>query len=402
MRALAFLVLAVALATPAAAEQNFGNAKANPAKPFVATPVATFDYPWRIAFLPDGHMLVTEKPGKLYLVSQTGTKQQVSGVPAVRYDSDQEGLLDVVLSPRFAQDHMIYLTYSEPGADGSGLALARAKLAGTTLAGLQVLWRQIPFGKGGQDGGIVTFDPTGQYLFLAVGERQRMTPAQDPNQATGKILRLTLDGKPAPGNPHAGKTGAQTVTVIDPPKDTEAAKTARGRTMKLPGPNLVPAETWTSGHRNPYGLAFDAKGTLWEVEMGPRGGDELNIIRPGKNYGWPVVSNGINYDGVPIPRHDTHPEFEKPVVYWTPVIAPAGLAFYYKSLFPQWKGSAFIGGLASEALIRIAFDGANGAREAERWDMGHRIRDVEVAPDGALWVIEDEEGGRLLRLTPGK
>jgi glucose/arabinose dehydrogenase len=402
MRPLILTVLAAALATSAAAEQNFGNTKPNPAKPFVATPVATFDYPWRIAFLPDGHMLITEKPGKLYLVSQTGTKQQVSGVPAVHYDSDQEGLLGVFLSPHFASDHMIYLTYSEPGSDGSGLALARATLAGTSLSGLKVIWRQIPFGKGGQDGGIVTFDPSGQYLFLAVGERQRMTPAQDPNQATGKILRLTLDGKPAPGNPMAGKAGAQTVTVIDPPKDTEAAKTAKGRTLKLPGPNLVPSATWTTGHRNPYGLAFDAKGTLWEVEMGPRGGDELNILRPGKNYGWPVVSNGINYDGVPIPRHDTHPEFEKPVVYWTPVIAPAGFAFYYKSLFPQWNGSAFIGGLASEALIRIAFDGPNGAREAERFDMGHRIRDVEVAPDGALWVIEDEEGGRLLRLTPRK
>jgi aldose sugar dehydrogenase len=402
MRPFALFALTVALATPAAAEQNFGNAKPNPAKPFVATPVATFDYPWRIAFLPDGHMLITEKPGKLYLVSQTGTKQQVSGVPAVHYDSDQEGLLGVFLSPHFAQDHMVYLTYSEPGSDGSGLALARATLAGNALSGLHVIWRQIPFGKGGQDGAIVTFDPSGQYLFLAVGERQRFTPAQDPNQATGKILRLTLDGKPAPGNPMAGKLGSETVTVTDPPKDTVAAKTAGGRTVKLPGPNLTPSETWTTGHRNPYGLAFDAKGTLWEVEMGPKGGDELNIIKPGKNYGWPVVSNGINYDGKPIPRHDTHPEFEKPVVYWTPVIAPAGLAFYYKSLFPQWKGSAFIGGLASEALIRIAFDGPNGAREAERWDMGHRIRDVEVAPDGALWVIEDEEGGRLLKLTPKK
>jgi glucose/arabinose dehydrogenase len=396
---LAGLILA---ATPALAEQNFGTAKPNPVQPFTVTPVTTFDYPWAIAFLPDGRMLVTEKPGKLYLVSQSGTKQQITGVPKVRYDSDQEGLLDVVLSPHFATDHKIYLTYSEPGSDGSGLALARATLAGNALTDCHVIWRQIPFGKGGQDGGIVTFDPSGQYLFLSVGERQRFTPAQDPNQATGKILRLTLDGKPAPGNPMAGKIGADTVIVTDPPKDTVAAKTAPGRKMKLPGPNLTPAETWSTGHRNPYGLAFDAKGTLWEVEMGPRGGDELNIIKPGKNYGWPVVSNGINYDGVPIPRHDTHPEFEKPVVYWTPVIAPAGFAFYYKGLFPQWKGSAFIGGLASEALIRIAFDGPNGAREAERWDMGHRIRDVAVAPDGALWLIEDEEGGRLLKLTPKK
>ena len=388
------------LATPAIAEVNAGRDQPNPVKPFVETSVATFDYPWAIAFLPDGHMLITEKPGKLYLVSQTGAKQQVTGVPRVNYDSSQEGLLDVAVSPHFGSDHMVYLTYSEPGAGGSGLALARATLAGNTLAGLQVIWRQLPRGHGGQDGGIVTFDPTGRYLFLTVGERQRFTPAQDPNQATGKILRLTLDGKPAPGNPMAGKTGASTVTVIDPPNDTVAAKTAPGRKITLPGPNLTPAETWSTGHRNPYGLAFDDKGLLWEIEMGPRGGDELNLIKPGRNYGWPVVSNGVNYDGVPIPRHDTHPEYEKPVVYWTPVIAPARLAFYYAKLFPQWRGSAFVGGLASDALVRIGFDGKGGANEAERWDMGHRIRDVKVGPDGALWLLEDEEGGRLLKLTP--
>ncbi|WP_298690929.1 PQQ-dependent sugar dehydrogenase [uncultured Sphingomonas sp.] len=390
------------LATPAIAEVNAGNDKPNPVKPFTETSVATFDYPWAIAFLPDGHMLITEKPGKLYLVSQTGAKQQVTGVPRVNYDSSQEGLLDVALSPHFGNDHMVYLTYSEPGPGGSGLALARATLVGNTLSGLQVIWRQLPRGRGGQDGGIVTFDPGGRFLFLTVGERQRFTPAQDPNQATGKILRLTLDGKPAPGNPMAGKTGTSTVTVIDPPKDTVAAKTALGRKVTLPGPNLTPAETWSTGHRNPYGLAFDDKGVLWEIEMGPRGGDELNIIKPGRNYGWPVVSNGNNYDGVPIPRHDTHPEFEKPVVYWTPVIAPAGLAFYYAKLFPQWRGSAFVGGLASDALVRIRFDGKGGANEAERWDMGHRIRDVKVGPDGALWLLEDEEGGRLLKLTPKK
>jgi glucose/arabinose dehydrogenase len=400
LTAFAAMLLATALIPQiASAEQNFGNAKPEPTKPFTETTVATFDTPWAIAFLPDGRMLVTEKPGKMYLVTQSGSKQQVSGVPKPHVDG-QEGLLDVAISPHFAADHMIYLTYSEAGSDGSGLALARAKLVGNNLSGLQVIWRQIPFGKGGQPGGVIAFDPSGQTLFLSVGERMRFTPAQDPNQATGKILRLTLDGKPAPGNPGAGKVGASVVTVIDPPANTEAAKTATGRKVRFPGPNLTPAETWTSGHRNPYGLAFDAKGTLWELEMGPKGGDELNILKPGKNYGWPLVSNGMNYDGVPIPKHDSRPEFEKPVIYWTPVIAPGGMAFYDGKAWPAWKGSLFVTGLRAEALIRVAFGGANGAREADRWDMGHRIRDVAEGPDGALWVIEDEDQGRLIKLTP--
>lgn len=388
------------LAVAACSKATIDHHKLPSAKSFVITATSTFNYPWRIAFLPDGRMLVTEKPGNLYAVTQDGKKTLIEGVPTVHYDADQEGLLDVVSSPSFRSDHRIYITYSEPGLGGSGLALARATLVGDRLMAVQVIWRQRPFGKGGQDGGIVTFDPSGKFLFLAVGERQRFSPAQDPNQATGKVLRLTLDGKPAPGNPMSGKVGTDTVTVIDPPEDSVIAKTAPGRKVKLSGPNLTPSETWSTGHRNPYGLAFDAKGKLWEIEMGPKGGDELNIIRPGRNYGWPVVSNGDNYDGVPIPRHDTHPEFEKPVISWTPVIAPAGLVIYNGTMFPAWRGSAFTGGLASNALIRITFDSSGGASEADRWDMGHRIRDVEVGPDGALWVIEDEERGRLLKLTP--
>lgn len=391
--------VALLMASCASAEDKAAQPAGQMDKPFVIRPVASFDTPWRIAFLPDGQMLVTEKPGRLFLVSPTGNKQQISGVPKVHYD-DQEGLLDITLSPQFAQDRMLYFTYAEPGAGGSGLALARARLDGAALADVQVIWRQLPYGKGGQDGGIITFDPAGQFLFLAVGERQRFTPAQDPNQATGKILRLTPDGKPAPGNPSFGQNGAQTVTVIDPPRDTEAARTTAGRTVTLSGPNLTPSETWSTGHRNPLGLALDSQGVLWEIEMGPRGGDELNIIKPGRNYGWPIVSNGINYNGVPIPKHATRPEFEKPALSWTPVISPGGLSFYQGDLFPAWRGSAFVAGLSSKALIRLRFDGKGGAAEAERWDMGHRIRDVAVAPDGALWVIEDEENGRLLRLTP--
>src|SRR6202012_1925866 len=201
-------------------------------------------------------------------------------------------MLGVFLSPHYATDHNIYLTYVEPATYGGSLALGRARLGlgvrNSPLDGFQVLWRQMPPGKGGQPGAQIAFSPDGKYLFLTVGDRQRMTPAQDPNQPLGKILRLTLDGKPAPGNPMAGKTGDATVPVINPPSDTEAAKTAPVvRTYTFPGPNLTPAETWTSGHRTPYGLAFAPDGRLWELEHGPRGGDELNLLEPGKNYGWP-------------------------------------------------------------------------------------------------------------------
>ena len=199
----------------------------------------------------------------------------------------------------------------------------------------------------------------------------------------------------------AGKTGAQTVTLIDPPRDTEAAKTAPVvSTYTFLGPNLAPAETWTSGHRTPYGLAFGPDDRLWELEHGPRGGDELNLIEPGKNYGWPLVSYATNYDGVPIPSPDTRPDLAKPVIYWTPVIAPGNMVFYKGAMFPQWNGSLLISGLESKTLSRVAFDGKGDATPAERWDVRHRIRDVAVAPDGAVWMIEDSNPGAVWRLTP--
>jgi glucose/arabinose dehydrogenase len=199
----------------------------------------------------------------------------------------------------------------------------------------------------------------------------------------------------------AGKTGAASVPVINPPSDTEAAKTAPVlREYSFPGPNLTPSETWSSGHRTPYGLAFGPDGRLWEVEHGPRGGDELNLIEPGKNYGWPLVSYAVNYNGVPIPSPDTRADLTKPVIYWTPIIAPGNLMFYNGKMFPQWKGSALMGGMATMTLNRITFDGKGGAKPAERWSVGHRIRDVEVAPDGALWMLEDAMGGGVFRVTP--
>ena len=399
----AALLLTLVSAT-AEAQINAGDLKPEPSLPFTMTQVTTFNLPWRIAFLPDGRMLITEKVGPVWLVTQQGEKTPVDNVPAVSYGG-QLGMQGVFLSPHYATDHNVYLTYAEPGEGGSSLALARARLVlgegKASLDGLQVLWREMPKGLGGQLGAAVAFSTDGQYLFLTVGERQRFTPAQDPNSALGKILRLTLDGKPAPGNPMAGKTGAATVSTIDPPRDSETAKTAPvARTYTFAGPNLTPSETWTSGHRTPYGLAFAPDGRLWEVEHGPRGGDELNLIEPGKNYGWPLVSYATNYNGVPIPSPDTRPDLAKPVIYWTPVIAPGNMVFYNGAMFPQWKGSALISGMASQSLNRVTFDAKGGATPAERWSVGHRMRDVAVAPDGAVWMIEDTNTGGLFRVTP--
>ena len=396
-----FLALA---STGALAQVNAGNQAPEASVPFKLTQITTFNLPWRLAFLPDGRMLVTEKVGPVWLVTQQGAKLPVANVPAVAYGG-QGGMLGIFLSPHYASDHNVYLTYSEPGEYGSGLALARAKLSltdkGASLDGLQVLWRDLPTGKGGQFGAQIAFSPDGQYLFLTVGERQRMTPAQDPNTELGKILRLTLDGKPAPGNPMAGKLGASTRVLIDPPRDTEAAKTAPVvSTYTMTGPNLAPSETWSSGHRTPYGLAFAPDGRLWEAEHGPRGGDELNLIEPGKNYGWPLVSYAVNYNGVPIASPDSRPDLTKPVIYWTPIIAPGNLIFYKGAMFPQWNGSALMGGMDSQSLFRITFDGKGGAKPAERWNVGHRIRDVEVGPDGALWMLEDDKAGGMFKVTP--
>ncbi len=389
----------------ASAQVNVGEQKAEETLPFTMSTVATFNLPWRLAFLPDGRMLITEKPGALWLVTQQGAKIQVSNTPPV-YFQCQNGMHAVYLSPHYATDHSIYLTYAAPGDYGGGLVLARAKLNATatsaSLENFEVLWRQLPTGKGGQEGAAVAFSPDGKYLFLAVGDRQRMTPAQDPNQPEGKILRLTLDGKPAPGNPNYGKTGSSTIPLIDPPRDTEAAKTAPVvSTYTFTGPNETPSETWASGFRTPYGLAFSPSGELWEVEHGPRGGDELNLIEKGKNYGWPLVSYGNNYNGVPIPKPDTRPDLAKPVLYWVPVIAPGNLMFYRGTkTFPQWNGNGFIGGMATKSLNRIVFDGHGGAKSAERWDVGHRIRDVEEGPDGSLWMLEDANPGALIHVTP--
>jgi glucose/arabinose dehydrogenase len=396
---------------PVAAQVNAGDQKPEANVPFNMTQVATFNLPWRMAFLPDGRMLVTEKVGPIWLVNQQGLKRPVTNYPAALYGG-QGGMLGIYTSPNFATDSTVYLTYSEPGTlggiSGSSLALAKAKLvlndtatpATATLQDLQVIWRDGARGRGGQFGAAVVFAQDGKSLFLTVGDRQRFWPAQDPNQPLGKILHLTLDGKPAPDNPNFGKTGAQSVGIINPPTDTEAGKTAPVvYTYKFPGKNMTPSEVWSTGHRTPYGLAMAPDGRLWEMEHGPRGGDELNLIEKGKNYGWPLARFAQNYNGVPIPGYDTRPDLQKPVIYWTPIIAPGSITFYKGNVFPQWNGSILMGGMVTQTINRIVVDGAM-AKPAERWSVGHRIRDIEVAPDGTVWALEDSTTGGLFKITP--
>jgi glucose/arabinose dehydrogenase len=392
--------------------QVTGSPPPAPSVPFTITPIAPFQLPWRIAFLPDGRMLVTEKVGALWLVTQTGVKTPVANLPRSEYTVrtqgylDNNGMLGVYTSPNYATDSSIYLTYSEPGLPyGSSIALARARLqlgdGRASLEGLQVIWRDGARGIGGQAGGVVAFSPDGRFLYLALGDRNRISPPQDPDQPLGKILRLTLDGKPAPGNPNAGKVGAKTIGIIGWQQSTEQALNAPPLyAYTFPGENLTPSETWSSGHRNPMGLAFTPDGRLWGIEHGPAGGDELNLIEPGKNYGWPLVSHGMHYGGAAIPHPDTRPDLAKPVLTWSPRLAPGNLAIYNGAMFPQWQGSGLIPGLGSRSLTRITFDGKGGAARADHWVIGHEIRDVAVAPDGAVWLLINSMQGSLLRLTP--
>ncbi len=344
--------------------------------PFAVTEVAQFDAPWAMTFLPDGRLLVTEMAGNLRLhnlnTSETGS---IEGVPEVVH-AGQGGLGDVLLHPQFDENRQIYISYVEAGDGVSGAAVARARLVldesgGGELEDLEVIWRQVPKVSGdGHFGHRLAFDDEGM-LWISSSERQKFDPAQDMSGNLGKMIRLNDDGSVPEGNPFADQGG-------------------------------VAAQVWSLGHRNILGLAFDAEGRLWAHEMGPKGGDELNLIEKGANYGYPIVSNGMHYDGEPIPDHDTRPEFEAPVISWTPVISPAGFIIYDGELFPEWQGSGFIGGLSSQALVRVAFDGES-AREAERFDLEQRIREVAQGPDGAIWLLEDGRrggNGTLLKLTP--
>ena len=351
-------------------------------RPFRVETIGQFSQPWAMAFLPGGRQaLITERRGTLKLWTVGGGTVDVAGVPAVDYGG-QGGLGDVILHPDFPHNHIVYLSWAEAGeADTRGAAVGRARLAtengSPRLEGLQVIWRQQPKVDGrGHFGHRLAFSPDGRFLFISSGERQHFDPAQDMRSNLGKILRINPDGSIPDDNP-----------FYNPLADS-----------------TVDGAIWTLGHRNPLGLAFAPDGRLWEVEMGPQGGDEMNLIVRGRNYGYPIVSNGDHYDGRDIPDHPTHPEFEAPKTWWTPVISPGDMIIYSGSMFPQWRGDALIAGLSSEALVHVHING-NNAREVERWGMEHRMREIEQAPDGSIYMLEDqneEGGGRLLRLVPAR
>ena len=351
---------------------------------FLIEELASFDQPWSMAFLPDGNFLVTEKPGKMFLMNQAGeTLSEISGVPEVAYGG-QGGLGDIAIHPDFNENKTVYVSFAEEGKnDTRGAVVIKATLdlteEGGALSNLEYIWRQVPKVTGrGHYAHRMAFSEDG-YLFISSGDRQKFDPAQDMTSNMGKIIRLNDDGSIPTDNPFYNDGG-------------------------------VAAEVWSLGHRNPLGIDFDADGKLWNIEMGPRGGDELNLVLKGEDYGYPTVSNGIHYNGSNIPNHDTRPEFEEPKEWWgdgysIPVISPSSFVIYEGDLFYDWQGSGFISGLSSESLIRVQFDG-DSAKEIERFDMGRRIRSVEEGPDGALWLLEDyprrqdTSKGRLLRLTP--
>lgn len=326
--------------------------------------------PWGLAFLPDGRMLVTERPGRLRIVTKDGAlSEPLKGVPEV-VARGQGGLLDVALDPAFAENGLVYLSYSEPGEGGAGTAVARGKLGDGSLDDVEVVFRQKPKVDGGNHfGSRLAFSPDGK-LFVTLGDRFKFDPAQDLASHIGKIVRINPDGSVPDDNPFVGQEG------------------------KLP-------EIWSYGHRNAQGAAIHPEtGKLWESEFGPLGGDELNIPEAGKNYGWPVVSWGKHYDGTDIPDPTERPEFADAIYHWNPVISPSGIAFYTGDAIPAWKGNLLIAGLSSEAIVRLELDGEKVAGE-ERIAMGTRIRDVAQGPDGAVYALTDEDG-EILKLTSAR
>ena len=337
-------------------------------RPFAVSEVTTFNSPWALDFLPGSGVpktttaLVTEKAGKLWLVDvANGRKQEVSGVPRVHVEG-QGGLAEVVAHPDFAGNQRIYLSFSEAGPNGtSGAAVGYGRLilgsGPPRLDGFHTIWRQEPkVGGGNHYSQRIAFAPDGT-MFVTSGERFQFTPAQDPNVDLGKVIHMTAEGQ------------------------------------------RIGGRYYTLGHRNLLGLAFAPDGRLWETEMGPQGGDELNLILAGRNYGWPKASNGTNYDGSDVPDHRPGDGFEAPKVWWNPSISPSSLLIYTGDLFSQWKGDALIGALSGEALIHVRIRG-DQASKADQWDMNARIRAVDQGPHGEVYLLEDGPGARLLKLTP--
>lgn len=348
---------------------------------FATQSFGTFDEPWAAAFAPGtATLFVTEKGGTIRGIdTATGQQITVTGAPQVDYGG-QGGLGDIAFLPGEAASTVgtrtIYLSWAEAGQnDTRGAALGRGQLNCSTptacrVENLQVIWRQTPKVTGrGHYSHRIAFSPDGRHLFLASGERQKEEPSQDLTNNLGKVLRLNLDGTPAAGNPFADRGS---------PAD----------------------EIWTYGNRNILGLAFDRQGRLWAAEHGPDGGDEINLIERGNNYGWPRVSDGDHYNGNPIPDNSPDDEYTDPLLGWTPSVAPGDILVYQGTLFPGWQGDLIMANLRAENLMRLHVDGGT-VREAKTWPMGRRLREVVEGPDGALWVLEDREGGRLLRLTPG-
>src|SRR5215210_982556 len=363
--------VAVAMSALSAFAQQPQRLKTEKAEIIVETAARGLAHPWGLAFLPDGRMLVTERPGRLRLVSADGQlSPPLGGVPRV-YAQGQGGLLDVALDPGFAENRLVYLTYSEPRDGGAATAAGRGRLnaAGTALEGFQVIFRQQPAASGGAHfGSRLAFARDGK-LFISTGERFKFEPAQDLSTHLGKLIRINPDGSTPADNPFVNRAG-------------------------------VRPEIWSYGHRNIQGLAVHPEsGVLWEGEFGPLGGDEINIPEPGRNYGWPLVSWGDHYNGRKIPKPPTRPDLADAVYHWTPSVSFSGMTFYMGDAFPDWRGNLLLAGLGSEALTRLSLDGTRVTGE-ERIRMGERIRDVKNGPDGFVYLLTDEDRGRVLRLKP--
>jgi aldose sugar dehydrogenase len=370
---LTFTSLALLVATSALAQAPRSPTPKPVEAPIRATTVAKgLEHPWGLAFLPNGRMLVTERPGRIRLIERDGRlSEPLGGVPKV-FASGQGGLLDVTLSPNFASDRLVYLSYSEPGEGGAGTAVARGRLGERALENVQVIWRQAPKVSGPNHWGSRLLFARDGTLFVTTGDRfNYREQAQDLSGTLGKVIRINADGSIPRDNPFVGRDGAR-------------------------------PEIWSYGHRNVQAAALQPEtDQLWTIEHGARGGDELNHPQPGRNYGWPVITYGVDYSGAKIGEGTAKKGMEQPVYYWDPVIAPSGALFYTGDAFPDWKGDLFVGSLKPGLLVRLHLDGDRVVQE-ERYlgNLDERIRDVRQGPDGFIYLLTDSPGGGIFRIEP--